>query len=150
MLDILLIPGSSAIALHRLAHLCRTKGGYIGYKFSHVIYRINTILNAIDINPDAIIGKNCYFPHCVGIVIGPCTIGKNVTILQNVTIGKDLSGDELYPIIEDNVMIFTGSVIAGNITIGNGARIGALSLVMQDVPPNCLAVGCPARIIPKN
>lgn len=81
-----------------------------------------------------------------GIVINKdSVIGNNVLIFQNVTIGgRDESG---VPIIEDDVMIGAGAVILGGILIGEGAKIGANAVVLQDVPPYSTAVGVPAHII---
>lgn len=93
------------------------------------------------------------FPHLCGIVISRATtIGKNCIIYQNVTIGsKNIeTGDrnpEHYPVIGNNVIIYAGAVIIGHIHIGDNAIIGANSVVMHDVPPNSIVVGCPAKII---
>lgn len=148
MKDILFNPGCSAVAIHRLSHICRKKDWIIGRIISNILFRINSIINNIDIHPEAIIGRNFYIPHSVGIVIGQCIIGSNVTILQNVSIGRTLSGDnDGYPDIGNNVTIYAGAVVVGKIKIGDGVRIGANSFVIRDVPDNCLAVGSPARII---
>lgn len=89
------------------------------------------------------------FPHPVGIVIAPeVQIGKNCTILQNVTIGTggSLSGESAgkYPVIGDNVQILAGAVIVGDVKIGDNAVIAANSVVRNDVEPNSLVAGVPA------
>ncbi|PJC85219.1 hypothetical protein CSW98_15380 [Vibrio sp. HA2012] len=82
------------------------------------------------------------FPHLVGIVIGPYTkIGKNVTIFQNVTLGSNNKDKRAMPIIGDDVMIFSGAIVAGNIKIGNGSIIAANAVVTKDVPSNSLVTG---------
>lgn len=98
------------------------------------------------------IGKKCVFPHPIGIVIGSgVKIGENVKIFQNVTIGgkRNKQNEELidYPVIHDNVKIFGNTIILGSVEIGSGAIIGACSLVLNDVPPNAIYAGCPAKMI---
>jgi serine O-acetyltransferase len=85
-------------------------------------------------------------PHPVGVVISSdSSIGENVSILQNVTIGGN--GNRIAPRIGDNVTIHSGAVVVGDIDIGDGAVIGANSVVLSDVPPDTTVVGTPARIV---
>jgi serine O-acetyltransferase len=93
------------------------------------------------------IGGGLYIPHPVGIVIGICDIGSNVTILQNVTVGKKGRSEDSRPRIEDGVMLSAGSVVLGDITIGRDSVVGANSVVTHSVPPNSVAVGVPAKIL---
>lgn len=101
------------------------------------------------INPKAKYGKDIRFPHPVGIVIGEgCNIGNNVTIFQNVTLGAARLGEGKegrYPNIEDDVTIFAGVVVIGNVIIGKGSTIGANSVVTSSVQPNSVIVGIPGR-----
>lgn len=86
--------------------------------------------------------------HTVGIVIGPCVIGDNVTIYQNVTIGKRGIGyGEVSPVIGDGVTIYAGAVVTGPIRIGNNAIIGANSVVLKDVPDGVVVAGVPAKVV---
>ncbi|MFM2480812.1 serine O-acetyltransferase [Celerinatantimonas sp. YJH-8] len=86
--------------------------------------------------------KSIHFPHLLGIVIGPyATIGKNVSIFQNVTLGSNSQNVRDMPVIEDDVKIFSGAVVAGKIRIGKGAIIGANAVVTIDVPPGCCVTG---------
>ena len=85
------------------------------------------------------------FPHPVGIVIGKgIEIGKKCTIFQNVTIGKY---DDALPKLGDNVCVFAGAILFGNIKIGNNAIIGAGSVVTKSVPDNAIVIGNPAKVI---
>src|SRR5699024_2566948 len=99
--------------------------------------------------PLAKIGKNFRLAHTVGVVIGGgVIIGDNVTIYQNVTLGKkELSINGFsYPVIEDNVTIYPGSIVIGGIHLGEDSIVAANSVVLTNVPPNSLAVGSPAKI----
>jgi serine O-acetyltransferase len=105
------------------------------------------------IPPEIEVGENVTFAYDgLGIVIHPnCKIGDNVFIGTNVTLGGLIGGRDRpgVPIIGNNVIIGTGAKILGPIKIGNNAKIGANSVVLEDVPENAIAVGVPARIILK-
>lgn len=136
--------------LHFLIDAMRShKGGFL----SRVLFRALFRHYHIWISPGATIGRNLKLPHPIGIVIGEGSIiGQNVTIFQNVTIGGRRIGDagqNKYPRISDNVVIFAGAVLAGEIRVGTGSVIGANSVVLDDVPDGCVAVGSPARVVRK-
>ena len=144
-------PGFLAVFLHRLAANCahKNKLGQIGARF---FARLNFLLNACDISPQAVIGPGFKLSHPMGIVIGPATVGRNVMMLQNTTLGMRRFTDNerdpaCYPTVGDNVTICAGAVIAGQVTIGDCAVIGANAVVTQDVPAKATAVGIPARIV---
>ncbi|WP_283647906.1 serine O-acetyltransferase [Hafnia paralvei] len=95
-----------------------------------------------------LVARKTKLPHPIGIVIGKkANIGNNCTIYQNVTIGVKNSEDVNYPKIGDNVTIYSGCCIVGDITIGNNVIIGANSLILSDVPSDCIIAGSPAKII---
>ena len=97
------------------------------------------------IGRDALVDASVSFPHFIGIVIGDkVKIGRKCTIFQNVTLGKK---NGCYPTIGNGVTIFAGSVIVGDITIGDNSVIGANSFVDKDVPENSCVAGVPARVI---
>ncbi|MBL8868312.1 MAG: hypothetical protein JNK90_00905 [Planctomycetaceae bacterium] len=98
------------------------------------------------ISPKAVIGKRLKLQHPIGVVIGQgCTIGNDVSLWQNVTLGND-GRDVGYPCLEDNVRIFAGSMVIGNVVVGASATVGAMSLVTSDIPPDSVAYGIPARV----
>lgn len=104
------------------------------------------------LSPSAQIGPGLALPHPNGIVIGEgAVIGAGCTIYHQVTLGGRRLGDQsrgAYPQIGDNVVIFAGAKLIGQITIGDGATIGANAVVLQDVPARRTAVGVPARVLP--
>lgn len=106
---------------------------------------------SIHIGQTAKIGKNLKFPHPLSIVLGlGIEIGDNCTIYQNVTIGTkhSLKNNEVkYPKIGNNVTIYPGSIILGDVKIGDNAIIGASTLILKDVEPNTTYVGNPAKKI---
>jgi serine O-acetyltransferase len=102
----------------------------------------------VSIHPSARIGTSGFLDHATEIVVGAFVeIGDEVTIMQNVTVGrKDASGGRA-PRIGRRVLLSTGATILGDISIGDFAKIGAGAVVTTDVPAGCTAVGVPARLI---
>jgi serine O-acetyltransferase len=101
----------------------------------------------VSIHPTASIGTSVFLDHATGIIIGAfAVIGDEVTILQNVTIGRKHSEPDRAPKIGRGVLLSAGSTIIGGVNIGDFARIGAGAVVEHDVPPGCTAVGVPARL----
>jgi serine O-acetyltransferase len=95
------------------------------------------------------IGEGLYIPHSTGIVIrGDCTIGRNVTILQGVTIGKGHGAYGGRTVIGDNCKFFAGAKIIGDLAIGDDVTVGANAVVLKDLPSGVTAVGVPARVMP--
>lgn len=106
------------------------------------------VRRGIYVSPRAVIGRGVFFPHPTGIVIGDgCVIGDNATIYQGVTIGrKDVEIDS-YPVVGNNCIMCAGSVVIGNLSIGNNVIIGANSVVNKSIPCNSVVAGVPARFI---
>ena len=103
--------------------------------------------------PNIDVGKGFSIAHPVGIVIGRCQIGNNFTIYQNASIGVKHPGDEskrLIPRIGDNVRLYAGSAILGNVSVTDNTIIGANSLVIHDVKESGVYVGNPVRKIAGN
>lgn len=124
--------------------------------FNKILYKLLELkLNrykvkyGIEINPTTKIGYGLTIPHCGGIVIGgDCSIGKNCTILQGVTIGSNLFKNRYkLATIGDNVLIGAGSKIIGPITIGDNVTIGANSVVTKDIPNGAVIGGIPAKVL---
>lgn len=103
-------------------------------------------MKSIEISGDIESGLIIY--HGYSTIIHATKIGKNFSTYQNVTIGRGNKINQRYtPIIGDNVIIYTGSVVVGGITIGNNVKIGAGSVVIKDVPSNCVVAGNPAKVV---
>lgn len=140
-----LYPGIHAVWLHRIAHFFwQKKLLFIGRSISH----LSRLLTGIEIHPGAKIGKKFFIDHGMGVVIGETTeIGDDVLIYAGVVLGgTSLEKKKRHPTIGNNVLIGTGSIVLGPINIGDGARIGAGSVVIKDVPKNSTVIGVPARI----
>ncbi|WP_137155852.1 serine acetyltransferase [Rhizobium sp. FKL33] len=120
----------------------------VGRPLRRLVWLFSSYLFGSDIAIDAEIGGGIYLPHPHGVVIGACRIGRNVTIMQNVTLGARRSGERAAPVIGDGVEIGAGAVILGSVIVGEGAMIGANAVVLTDIPARATAVGNPARILP--
>jgi serine O-acetyltransferase len=101
----------------------------------------------VSIHPSASIGTSVFLDHATGIVVGSfATIGDEVTIQQNVTVGRKAESPNRAPRIGRGVLLSAGATILGDVSIGDFAKIGAGSVVTADVPRGCTAVGIPARL----
>jgi serine O-acetyltransferase len=143
---VLLYPGVHALIWHRLAH--RLWRG--GYKFlARALSWFARLVTNIDIHPGATIGERLFIDHGAGVVIGEtATIGDDVTMYHGVTLGgTSWSPGKRHPTVSDGVLIGAGAKILGPITVGPRARIGANSVVIEDVPPEMTVVGIPGRIV---
>src|SRR5262245_45000970 len=142
-------PGVHAIWFHRLAHPVWGRGWHTLARF---ISHVGRFVTGIEIHPAAVLGPGLFIDHGMGIVIGETAeIGENVSILQGVTLGgTSAKREKRHPTIGDNVMIGAGAAVLGGFTIGAGSRIGAGSVVVREVPENCVVVGVPGRITFRN
>lgn len=119
-----------------------------GHVLRAKLYRVfMKLFYQCDILPSTDISESAYFCHnAFGVVINPNSVIQGGVILQHsVTIGELDTHDA--PVIEENVYIGARAIILGNVTIGKNSKIGAGAVVLTDAPPNCTAVGVPARII---
>lgn len=101
----------------------------------------------VSIHPSASIGTSVLLDHATDMVVGPfAAIGDEVTIMQNVTVGRKTESPDRAPRIGRGVLLSAGATVLGDVRIGDFARIGAGSVVTSDVPAGCTAVGVPARL----
>lgn len=139
-------PGFHALCLHRLAHwLHIRKVGFIPRLISH----LGRFFTGIEIHPGAKIGKGVFIDHGMGVVIGETAIvGDYTLIYQGVTLGgTGKESGKRHPTLGNNVVVGAGAKVLGNIQISDRVRIGAGSIVLQDVPADSTVVGIPGRII---
>jgi len=139
-------PGLHALWLHRLAHFAwQRKAKLLGRLLSH----INRWLTGIEIHPGARIGRHFFIDHGSGVVIGETAeIGDDVLLYQGVVLGgTTLEKRKRHPTVGNNVVIGAAAVLLGPITVGDGAKIGANSVVVKSVPPGATVVGVPGRIV---
>jgi serine O-acetyltransferase len=116
--------------------------------FPWLIFLFNRLIYGCEILPGASIGHGFRIFHGTGVVIGGgAVIGNNVTLYQNVTLGSSLTNrDGGYPVIENDVLICANSVLVGDITVHQGAVVGACSFVNKSIPKDCVAYGFPLQI----
>ena len=144
--EVLLYPSFWAIWKYRKAHKHYTKGHYFRARY---ISQRAARKTGIEIHPGAQIGNGFFIDHGHGVIIGETTIiGDNVTLYQGVTLGgTGKESGKRHPTIEDNVMISAGAKVLGSFTIGENSKIGAGSVVLNEVPPNSTVVGVPGRVV---
>ena len=145
-MEVLLYPSFRVMLKYRRAHKLYLKGHYF---LARWISQRAARKTGIEIHPGATIGKGLFIDHGAGVIIGETTvIGDNVTLYQGVTLGG--TGKEQgkrHPTLKDNVMVSAGAKVLGSFTIGENSKIGAGSVVLKEVPPNCTVVGVPGRIV---
>ncbi|MCI8625216.1 MAG: serine O-acetyltransferase [Lachnospiraceae bacterium] len=147
--EVFLYPGFRAVLRYRLAHKLYKKKHYF---LARLIAQRGATKTGIDIHPGAKIGKGFFIDHGIGVIIGEtAVVGDNVTLYQGVTLGG--TGKEKgkrHPTLRDNVMVSAGAKILGSFTIGENSKIGAGSVVLEEVPPNSTVVGVPGRVVKRD
>jgi serine O-acetyltransferase len=137
-------PGVHALLSHRVAHVLHEAGVPM---VPRTIALVTRAMTGIEIHPAATVGEGLFIDHGNGVVIGETAeIGENVTLYQGVTLGgTGFATGKRHPTVQDNVTIGSGAKLLGPITIGHGAKIGANSVVIHDVPENSTVVGNPGH-----
>ena len=142
----LFFKGFHALQAHRIAHwLWQNNRQTLASFFQNQI----SVTLGVDMHPAARIGSGIMLDHATGLVIGEtAVVGNNVSILQSVTLGGTgkVEGDR-HPKICDGVLISAGAKILGNICVGEGAKVGAGSVVLEPVPPHTTVAGVPAKVV---
>ncbi len=142
-------PGLWAVWTHRVSH------GLWNAKLrlpARILSQVARFYTGVDIHPGALLGRRLFIDHAMGVVIGETAIvGSDVTLYQGVTLGGTGKGHgKRHPTICDGVFIGNNANVLGNITVGQNSRVGAGSVVLNDVPPNSTVVGVPAHIVYRN
>jgi serine O-acetyltransferase len=136
--------GLHAILAHRVSHALHQAGVPV---VPRMLSNVSRMATGIEIHPAARIGRDFFIDHGTGVVIGETAeVGDRVTLYQGVTLGgTGFARGKRHPTVEDNVTIGSGAKLLGPITVGHGAKIGANSVVIHDVPPNATVVGNPGH-----
>lgn len=148
-MEVFLYPSFKAMLYYRIAHKLYIKKHYF---WARLVSQRGAHKTGIEIHPGAKIGKGLFIDHGHGVIIGEtAVVGDNVTLYQGVTLGG--TGKEhgkRHPTLGNNVMVSAGAKVLGSFTIGENSKIGAGSVVLEEVPPNSTVVGVPGRVVKKN
>lgn len=147
--EVLLYPTFWVMLSYRRAHKQYLKGHFFRARW---ISQRAARKTGIEIHPGATIGKGFFIDHGSGVIIGETAIvGDNVTLYQGVTLGgTGKENGKRHPTLEDNVMVSAGAKLIGSFTVGENSKIGAGSVVINEVPPNCTVVGVPGRVVKRD
>jgi serine O-acetyltransferase len=139
-------PGVHALLLHRVAHSLWSKG----FQFpGRLLSFFGRWLTGIEIHPGARIGRRFFIDHGMGVVVGETAeVGDNVFVYHGVTLGGiSMKRGKRHPTVGDNVVIGANAQVLGPIKIGKNSKIGAGSVVLQDVPEYSTVIGVPGRVV---
>jgi serine O-acetyltransferase len=136
--------GVQALLAHRAAHALMEAGVPV---LPRVIAYMARAVTGVEIHPAAVIGKEFFIDHGAGVVIGETArVGNRVTLYQGVTLGgTGLQRGERHPTLGDNVTVGAGAKLLGPIAVGDGAKVGANTVVVEDVPRGATVVGNPGH-----
>lgn len=145
-MEVFLYPSFKVMIHYRIAHKLYLNRHYFWARF---VSQRAVRKTGIEIHPGAKIGSGFFIDHGHGVIIGETAIvGDNVTLFQGVTLGG--TGKEQgkrHPTIGNNVMISAGAKVLGSFKVGDNSKIGAGSVVLEEVPPNSTVVGVPGRVV---
>jgi serine O-acetyltransferase len=138
--------GVQALLAHRVAHRLRCLGVPLAPR---AIAYLSRMVTGVEIHPAAKIGPEFFIDHGSGVVIGETAeIGRRVTLYQGVTLGgTGFQPGKRHPTLGDNVTVGSGAKLLGPIAVGDGAKIGANTVVVEDVPPSSTVVGNPGHLV---
>lgn len=148
-MEVFLYPSFRVMLSYRRAHRLYEKGHYFWARW---ISQHAARKTGIEIHPGAQIGKGLFIDHGSGVIVGETTIiGDNCTLYQGVTLGG--TGKERgkrHPTLGNNVMVSAGAKVIGSFKVGDNSKIGAGSVVLDEVPPNSTVVGVPGRVVKRD
>ena len=134
-----------AIAVYRFGQFARARGSRAGVALHRALILVSQILTGIEISSRASIGPGLRIHHAGPVVIGHARLGAECTLRVGNIIGTTKSGE--WPVLGDRVALGAGAQVLGGVTIGENVTVGALSLVVKDVPANTVVVGIPASAL---
>ncbi len=145
----MLYSGFHAVFWYRLSHWLFVHRCFF---LARLVSQVTKFFTGIEIHPGAQIGKGLMIDHGTGVVIGETTIiGDDCTLYQGVTLGgtgKDVG--KRHPTLGNNVMVGSGAKVLGPFKVGDNSKIASNAVVLTEIPPNCTAVGVPARVVKRN
>lgn len=148
-MEVFLYPSFKVMLSYRRAHRLYEKKHFF---WARLVSQKAARKTGIEIHPGAKIGKGLFIDHGTGVIIGETTIiGDNCTLYQGVTLGG--TGKEhgkRHPTLGNNVMVCAGAKVLGSFRIGDNSKIGAGSVVLEEVPANSTVVGVPGRVVKRN
>lgn len=147
MLEVVLVyPGLHAIWTHRVSHALWRKGFVLAPR---VLSHLSRMATGVEIHPGAVVGRRVFIDHGSGVVVGETArIGDGCLLYQGVTLGgTSLERRRRHPTLGANVVVGTHASVLGDITLGDGARVGSGSVVIRPVPPGATVVGVPGRVV---
>lgn len=141
-------PGVHALWTHRVSNALWRRGAHTP---ARVLSSAARAVTGVDIHPEAQIGRRVFIDHATGVVIGQTAeVGDDVVIFHGVTLGGvAMTPGKRHPTVGNHVMIGASAKVLGPITVGTGVKIGANAVVVKDVPCGNVAIGVPARLLPK-
>jgi len=141
-------PRFAPVSLVRHAHALHEAGWP---RLAKLVQLLNFVVFGLEVPVSLQIGAGLVLPHTQGTVLGGASIGANVTIFHQVTLGASTLDmaytTSLRPVVEDGVTLSAGAKVVGPVRLGRGCVVGANAVVLADVPAGCLAVGVPARVV---
>lgn len=141
-------PRFAPVSLVRHAHALHAAGWG---RLAKIVQLANFVVFGLEVPATLEIGPGLVLTHTQGTVLGGASIGRDVTIFHQVTLGADKADfaytRALRPVVEDGVTLSAGAKVLGAVTLGRGCVVGANAVVLADVPAGCVAVGVPARIV---
>jgi serine O-acetyltransferase len=142
---VLAYSGLHAVWAYRVSHKLWMSGSKLS---ARLVSQIARFFTGVEIHPGATIGRGFFIDHGMGVVIGEtAVVGNDVTMYHGVTLGgTSLEKGKRHPTIGNKVTIGAGAKILGNISIGDGSRVGANAVVVKSVPPNSVVVGIPGQV----
>jgi serine O-acetyltransferase len=135
-----------ALLAHRGAHALLRAGVPV---LPRVIAYLTRAVTGVEIHPAAVIGRQFFIDHGAGVVIGEtAVVGDRVTLYQGVTLGgTGFQRGKRHPTLGNDVTVGSGAKLLGPIAIGDGAKVGANTVVVEDVPPGATVVGNPGHLV---
>jgi serine O-acetyltransferase len=147
IVDILGLPGTWAVLLFRVSAALHHSGLR---PLSRIVYFLNSVLFAVDLNPTGVVQPGLALPHPHGVGFGDVRIGRNVVLMGGVRLGNGATGNKSrdgWPTIGDDCYLLDGAKLFGPVSVGHDTVVGTNAVVVRDLPPNVVAMGHPARVI---